>query len=67
MQQDLMKKLYFGYSTKDQSSYKYFNRGVWELPENFTSKIGKPVSTSQSLDDKYLRKFEYGKALRVVV
>lgn len=60
----LLNKLHFGVGHKDNVSYKFFNRGVWETPEDFTSKIGKPSKIKRNVCDKYLRKFQYVKALQ---
>ena len=38
-----MKKLYFGIGSNDHSSYKFFNRGIYETPEDVELKIGKPI------------------------
>lgn len=59
----LLNKLHFGVGHKDNTSYKFFNRGIWETPEDFTSKIGKPSKIKRNICDKFLRKFLYTKAL----
>ena len=40
---------------------------MYELPEDFTAKIGKPLTTSNTAYDKFLRKFLYSKALENVL
>lgn len=57
MQRELIKRLYYGVGNKDESSYKYFNRGIWAEAQDFKIKIGKPIGNTLSQTDKYLRKF----------
>lgn len=67
LSRDLLKKLYHGVGVRDESSYKFFQRGIWDKPEDFNVKIGKPIQKSLQSYDKLLRKFQYGKALAAVL
>ena len=58
----LLKRLRTGVNTRDTGSYKFYNRGVWDRPEDFDIKIGKPERYNLSKYDRFLRQFKYAEA-----
>lgn len=59
----LLKRLTTGVSVKDTGSYRFYNRGIWDIPDEFEVKIGKPAKYNLQKYDRYLRQFKYSEAL----
>ena len=59
----LLKRLTTGVNVKDTGSYRYYNRGIWDIPDEFEVKIGKPPKYNLQKYDKCLRQFKYAEAL----
>lgn len=63
----LLKRLTTGVGIKDFGSYKFYNRGIWDIPDEFEVKIGKPPKHNLQKYDKFLRKFKYAEALEAAL
>lgn len=64
VEQQLLAKLQKGVLTRDTTSRKFFQRGLWqEKKDGFTVKIAKPQMPNFASYEKYLRKFQFTEAL----
>lgn len=62
-EQRLLHLLSTGVPKRDEGTFKFYNRGIWETPQDFTVKIEKPRQTHLLDYDRKLRRFQYAEAL----
>lgn len=66
-ERNIYKMLTTGIKGNEMSTFKYFDRGVWGVPDKYSVKIEKPKTVRLTSYDKYFRKFKFDEALKTAL